>query len=87
MTKWFLWYNLHRRRDKVTVLEDFMKSIYPFADEAKSGRQLRCAGQVVVEYVMFLAATLVLILALVFLMRAVGDHGHRTVERVGYEVP
>ena len=46
-----------------------------------------CSGQAVAEYVVFLAATLVLILVLVFLMRAVGEHGELTVERIGYSVP
>lgn len=47
----------------------------------------KCRGQVFTEYVIFLAVTLVLIGALVFLMRAVGDHGEKSVERIGYSVP
>ena len=46
-----------------------------------------CRGQVIAEYVIFLAATLVLLLVLVFLMRAVGAHGEKTVDRIGYSVP
>ena len=46
-----------------------------------------CSGQAVAEYVVFLAATLVLILVLYFLLRAVGEHGELTVERIGYSVP
>lgn len=44
-------------------------------------------GQTIAEYVMFLAATMVLLLVLVFLMRAVGAHGEKTVDRIGYSVP
>ena len=46
-----------------------------------------CRGQTITEYVMFLAATMVLLLVLVFLMRAVGAHGEKTVDRIGYSVP
>lgn len=46
-----------------------------------------CRGQAVVEYVVFLAVTLAFIAALVFLMRTVGEHGERNVERIGYSVP
>jgi len=37
--------------------------------------------------VIFLAATLVLLMVLVFLMRAVGAHGEKTVDRIGYSIP
>ena len=40
-----------------------------------------------VEYVIFLAVTLAFIAALVFLMRTVGEHGEKNVERIGYAVP
>ena len=50
-------------------------------------RRKRCRGQVFTEYVVFLAVTLALIGALVFLMRAVGAHGEKSVERIGYSVP
>ena len=46
-----------------------------------------CRGQVIAEYAIFLAVTAVLIIVLVFLMRAVGEHGERSVERIGYSVP
>ncbi|MBR7107345.1 MAG: hypothetical protein IKC89_02895 [Lentisphaeria bacterium] len=53
-----------------------------------SGKRRRsCSGQAIAEYVVFLAATLVLIMVLVFLLRAVGEHGEFTVERIGYSVP
>lgn len=51
----------------------------------KKGRS--CRGQVIAEYVIFLAATLVLLMVLVFLMRAVGAHGEKTVDRIGYSIP
>ena len=51
------------------------------------GKRRSCSGQAVAEYVVFLAATLVLIMVLVFLLRAVGEHGEFTVERIGYSVP
>lgn len=44
-------------------------------------------GQVVAEYVIVLAVTLMLVLALVYLMRAVGEHGELSVERIGYAAP
>ncbi|MBE6391350.1 MAG: hypothetical protein E7042_04000 [Lentisphaerae bacterium] len=52
----------------------------------KKGRR-SCRGQVIAEYVIFLAATLVLLMVLVFLMRAVGAHGEKTVDRIGYSIP
>ena len=50
-------------------------------------RKKYCRGQAVVEYVIFLAVTLAFIAALVFLMRTVGEHGEKNVERIGYAVP
>lgn len=45
------------------------------------------SGQAIAEYVIFLAVTLAFVAALVFLMRAVGEHGEKNVERIGYSVP
>lgn len=63
-----------KMRSKTTVIE-FEK------------KHRECRGQVIAEYAMFLAVTLVLIVALVFLMRAVGEHGEKSVERIAYSVP
>ena len=50
-------------------------------------RSKKNSGQVVAEYAAFLALTLILLLALVFLMRAIGEHGELSVERVSYAAP
>ena len=47
----------------------------------------RISGQVVFEYVVVLAVTLMLIFALVILLRTISEHGERSVDRVGYAVP
>ena len=62
-----------------------MKSNTATIDLVKKRR--RCRGQVFTEYVVFLAVTLALVGALVFLMRAVGAHSEKSVERIGYSVP
>ena len=46
-----------------------------------------CRGQVIAEYVIFLAVTLAFVAALVLLMRVVGENSDRNVERIGYSVP
>ena len=46
-----------------------------------------CRGQVIAEYVIFLAVTLAFVAALVLLMRVVGESSDRNVERIGYSVP
>ncbi len=46
-----------------------------------------CRGQVIAEYVVFLAVTLAFVAALVLLMRVIGEHSDRNVERIGYSVP
>ena len=45
------------------------------------------SGQVVLEYVIVLAVTLMLIFALIILLRTISEHGERSVDRVGYAVP
>ena len=50
-------------------------------------RSKKNSGQVLVEYAAFLALSLVLLLALIFLMRAIGEHGELSVERVSYAAP
>lgn len=62
-----------------------MKSSTDTTELLKSRK--KCRGQVFTEYVVFLAISLALIGALVFLMRAVGAHGEKSVERIGYSVP
>jgi hypothetical protein len=57
------------------------------ATTEKSRLRKACRGQVIAEYVVFLAVTLAFVAALVLLMRVVGEHSDRNVERIGYSVP
>lgn len=63
-----------------------MKIMRSKADTIKEISRREC-GQVITEYVIVLAVTLTLVLALVFLMRAIGENGELSVERISAPAP
>ena len=63
-----------------------MRRVRSKSNADRAGRR-QMSGQVVFEYVVVLAVTLMLIFALVILLRTISEHGERSVDRVGYAVP
>ncbi|MBO5307770.1 MAG: hypothetical protein IJZ19_15925 [Lentisphaeria bacterium] len=55
--------------------------------KAQQKKQIDCAGQVMLEYVIMLVFAVVLVLALSLLYTVTTDRGHRMIDSVSWNIP